>query len=115
MFDVIYSWIDVIWLPIVYFGAYKQHRWWSIGLILFSMTLIRLLAEIMTYSGYNNGIMGFLEANVHTRGIIVSSFFYILFMILSYYSKDTKGAAFMAACLSIFFMIFVSSSIAMIL
>lgn len=115
MFDIIYSWADAIWLPVIYFCSYKQHRWWALGLVLSSMLLIRLLAETITYSGYNHGIMGFLDSDVHIRGMAVSSLFYVMFMILSHYSKDTKGVVFMAASLSVFFMIFVSASIAMLL
>jgi len=115
MFSFIYSWIDVIWLPVMYFAVHKQHRWWSLGFVLSSMILIRLLAEMMIHGGYDNGVLGFLDSHVHIRGIVVSSFFYVLFMILAHYSQETRGAIFLAACLSIFFMIFVSVSIVMLL
>ena len=115
MFDFIYSWVDALWLPIMYYGVHKQHRWYALGFVLSSMILIRLLAETIIYSGYDTGIMGLLNSNVYTRGIVVSCFFYIIFLIMSYYSQNTKGVVFMAACLSFFFMIFVSAAIAMVL
>ncbi len=59
--------------------------------------------------------MGFLNWHVHTRGLIVSSFFYTLFMLLAHFSKKTEGIVFMAACLSIFFMIFLFASLFMLL
>ena len=115
MFDLIYLWVDLIWLPIAYFITHKNHRWWSLGFIVASMVLVRLLSELMTFIGYSNGIMGFMSSNVHTRGLVVSSIFYVLFFIMAYFSSSTKGVVFMAACLTIFFAIFVTSSLIMVL
>ncbi len=115
MFNFLYLWADVIWLPIIFFIVHKKHRWWSLGFVISSMVLIRLLAEIMTYIGYENGIMGLMDANVHTRGLFVSSFFYFLFIIMAHYSSGTRGAVFMAGCLTFFFAIFVTGSLIMVL
>ncbi len=115
MFNFIYLWADVIWLPIIFFTVHKKHRWWSLGFVISSMILIRLLAEIMIHIGYENGIMGFMTSNVHSRGLFISSFFYILFILVAHYSSDTRGVLFMAACLSFFFAIFVICSLVMVL
>lgn len=115
MLHFIYLWIDTIWLPIAFFAVHKSHRWWAIGFVLGSMVLIRLLAEIFTYIGYPQGIMEIMKSNVHTRGLAVSSIFYMLFILIAHFSKNTQGVVFMAACLSFFFMIFVTSSIVMVL
>lgn len=115
MLHFLYIWIDTIWLPIAFFGVHKKHRWWSLGLVLGSMILIRLLAETFDYIGYPQGIMGILESNVHNRGLVVSGIFYILFLLVAHFSKNTQGVVFMAACLSFFFMIFVTTSIVMVL
>ena len=115
MFDYLYVWIDIIWLPIAYLTVHKQHRWWAVGLVLGSIILIRLQAEMMTYIGYGNGIMGVLQSNVYTRGLIVSSIYYILFLIMAHFSRKTQGVVFMAACLTIFFAIFATTAIVMLL
>ncbi len=115
MFDFLYLWADVIWLPITYFSVHKKHRWCAIGFILCSMILIRLQAEIMTHIGFDNGIMGLLSSNVHTRGLYVSSFYYILFLIMARFSQSTKRVVFLAACLTIFFLIFATAAIVMLL
>ncbi len=111
----IYFWADAIWLPIAFFAVHKKHRWWSVAFVVASMTLIRLMSEIMIHSGYDNGIMGFMTSNVHSRGIVVSSIFYILFIIVAHFSPKTEGVVFLAACLSFFFSIFVTTSIVMLL
>lgn len=99
----------------MFFGVHKPHRWWALGFVISSIVLIRLMVEVMTYIGYEFGIMGFWDAHVHTRGVIVSSFFYILFLLLAHFSRRTEGVVFMAACLSIFFMIFVVTATVMLL
>ena len=106
MDGLIYYWIDIIWIPILFFGVHKKHRWWALGFVISSMILIRLQSEIMTYIGYEFGIMGFMEMNVHTRLLAVSSFFYTLFLLMAHFSSRTQGVVFMAASLSFFFMIF---------
>ncbi len=115
MFEFLNFWADAIWMPIAYFSVHKKHRWWALGLVIACMILIRLQAEIMVYIGYGNGIMGFMTSNVHTRGIAVSSFYYILFIIIAHFSPKTEGIVFMAACLSFFFSIFVTTAIVMLL
>ncbi len=115
MFDFLYLWADILWLPVAFIIVHKHHRWWAVGFIICSMILIRLQAEMMTFIGYDRGIMGIMDSNVYSRGLIISSIFYILFFIMAHYSKDTKGVIFMAACLTIFFAIFVTTALVMLL
>ena len=115
MLDTFYYWIDVIWIPVLFFGVHKKHRWWALGFVISSIIISRLLAEVMVYIGYPTGIMGLMELNVYKRGIIVTSFFYILLLILAHFSRRTEGVVFLAACLTFFFMIFATTAIAMLL
>lgn len=115
MFTVLYYWIDVIWIPIMFFGVHKVHRWWALGFVISCIILARLQVEFMLYSGYPNGIMGFWDAHVQTRALVVTGIFYSLFLIMAHFSKRTQGVVFMAACLSIFFMIFLVGSLVMLL
>ncbi len=115
MFSAIYYWIDLIWVPILFFGVHKVHRWWALGFVIACMILVRLLSEFMTHIGYPYGIMGILEAHVHTRALVVSSFFYSFFLIIAHFSSKTEGIVFLAAALSIFFMIFLVGSLTMLL
>ncbi|PCJ97014.1 MAG: hypothetical protein COA45_10350 [Zetaproteobacteria bacterium] len=115
MFEFLNFWVDAIWIPVAYISVHKKHRWWALGFVIASMILIRLQSEIMVYIGYGNGIMGFMTSDVHTRGIIVSSSYYILFIFMAHFSPKTEGVVFMAACLSLFFAIFVTAAFVMLL
>jgi len=111
----IHYWIDIIWVPILFFGVHKVHRWWSLGFVISTMIFMRLQAEIMTHIDYPTGIMSILESNVYSRGIVINSTFYVLFLLMAHFSSGTRGVVFMAACLSIFFMIFVCNAVIMLL
>tara|TARA_R110001592_G_scaffold3525_18_gene20023 strand:- start:8231 stop:8578 length:348 start_codon:yes stop_codon:yes gene_type:complete len=115
MESLIYYWIDVIWIPILFFGVHKKHRWWALGFVISTMILIRLQSEIMTHIGYEYGIIGYMTINVHTRLLAVSSFFYALYLLMAHFSSKTQGVVFMAASLSFFFMIFLIGSLVMLL
>lgn len=115
MFEFIYLWADIIWIPIVFFLVHKKHRWISVAFVISCMILIRLIAEVMVFIGYEKGIMGFVDMNVHMRGLIISSAFYVLFLLMAHFSSQTDRIVFMAACLSIFFMIFFVASLSMLL
>jgi hypothetical protein len=111
----VYYWIDVIWLPIAFFLVHKKHRWWSIGFVVSCMVFMRLQVELMEFIGYPNGILKLISADVNARMLMVYSIFYMLFLIMAHYSPKTEGVVFMGACLGIFFMLFVVSSLIMVL
>lgn len=112
---MLYYWIDLIWVPVLFFGVHKRHRWYASGFAVVSIILVHTLSEIMTSIGYEYGIMGFMESKVHTRLLIVSSVFYTVLLGIAHYSPRTEGVIFMAESLSLFFIIFVVGSIVMVL
>ena len=113
--SVLYYWIDVIWLPIAFFAVHKRHRWWSVAFVFTCMLMMRMQIELVTYGGFDTGIMGFVEMDVYTRGLITYSVFYALFLLMAYFSPRTQGVVFMGACLAIFFFAFVTSTAVMVL
>lgn len=115
MFELIYRWIDILWLPLAFFLVHKQHRWWSLALVASCMMVMRLQVEIIESTGFNFGFLGLSGLHAHTRGLIVYSVFYIILLILAHFSPNTRGVVFMAACLGIFFMAFFTSMIFMCL
>lgn len=115
MFDILYYWIDVIWIPIAFFLVHQKHRWWSVGFVVGCMILMRLQVEMMAYIGHPNGILTLLNAHVNARLMVVYSIFYILFLVMAHYSPKTEGVVFMGACLGLLFMVFIVSSLVMIL
>lgn len=115
MIDFILYWIDIIWVPIIFFGVHKKHRWWALGFVICSMLIMRIISETFLYIEYPTGILGIMTSNVYSRGLIVTSIFYMLYLIVAHYSSKTEGVVFMAASLTFFFAIFVTCSLIMLL
>lgn len=115
MFELIYRWIDILWLPLAFFLVQRHQRWWAIGFIVSSMLVMRLQVEIIESTGFNFGFLGLSQLQAHTRGIFVYSFFYTLFLIFTHFSPNTRGVMLMATCLTLFFMAFFSSMLFMCL
>lgn len=115
MDEFIRYWLDVIWLPILFMLVHKQHRWWTLGFGFACLIMLRMQTEIFNGIHRENGIMGVISTDVHTRAQITYSVFYILFLLMAHYSPGTKGVVFMAACIAVFFMAFVTSTLVMAL
>jgi len=115
MFDLLYRWIDLLWIPVFFFGVHKHHRWYGAGFAIGSIVLVHTLSEIMTSIGYPDGIIGYMSSNVHSRLLITSGLIYSLFLLIAHYSPGTKGVVFMAASLTFFFLTLVIGSIVMVL
>ncbi|GJL85823.1 MAG: hypothetical protein DHS20C02_15980 [Micavibrio sp.] len=79
------------------------------------MFMMRMEIELMTEIDKEHGILTLLHSHIHNRLLIVYSFIYIIFFVLSYYSQNTRGAIFMAATISFFFFALITSVLAMVL
>lgn len=112
--DVSYQWIDLLWLPLVFYAVHKPHRMIALGFMAGCMVMMRLQVEILTSIGYPNGIVGLMSAPVLTRGLAVYSLAYLFFFIMAYYSPGSRPVIFFAACLAIFFAGFFTSMILML-
>ena len=111
----ILQYIDLLWLPLGLLTMHKQHRGWAIGFFIGCMLMMRLQAELMVSTGYDNGFLGLLEMGAHRRGQITYSIFYVIYIALAVYSPGTKGPIFMAASISIFFAALFTSMIVMLI
>jgi hypothetical protein len=56
-----------------------------------------------------------MTSNAYDRALATYSIFYALYLIMVYFSPSTRGAIFVAASISIFFMAFFSTAIIMLL
>ena len=83
--------------------------------MLLCMLTMRIGVELVRGSGFDTGFFNLLTSDIFNRAQIVYSIFIIIFLILSHYSPNTKGAVYMAASISIYFMAFVSSMVVMVL
>lgn len=109
------GWLDVTWIPIALILVHKGQRLKACAFIIVCMVVMRLQIQIFDQMGFAKGVTGFIDWPLIMRGYVVYGFFILLFIILSYFSPFTRGAIYLAACLSIFFMAFTVSSIVLIL
>lgn len=111
----IIQWIDLIWLPLAWFVVHKPQRWWTLGTLASCMLMLRLQAELMESIGYPQGILPFMDSHVFSRGLGVYAIYYVIYLLIAYYSPDSKGALFMGVSLSVFFMAFFTAIAVMVL
>lgn len=114
--DIVYQWMDLIWLPLGLFIAHnRQQRLMVSAFFISCMMMMRLQVEVMQSINYTHGLAGILTSGVFERGMVVYSIFYLLYLVLVHFSPGSRGAVFFAASISIFFMAFFISSIIMLL
>ncbi|MCB9982762.1 MAG: hypothetical protein H6861_03675 [Rhodospirillales bacterium] len=113
--NFIIQYIDVLWLPLGLLAVHKPQRGWAAGFFIGCMVMMRLQAELIISTGYENGFLGLFETSVHRRGQIAYSVFYVLYIALAVYSPNTKGVILMAASISMFFTAMLVSMIVMII
>lgn len=109
------DWLDATWLPIALILVHRGQRIKACAFIAVCMIVMRLQIQIFDQMGFAKGITGFIDWPLIVRGYVVYGVFILLFIILSYFSPFTRGAIYLAASLSIFFMAFTVSSIVLIL
>lgn len=115
MMDILIEHIDWIWLPIGWFAVHKKHRIKAVGFIMACILMLRLQVELMEEINHPTGIMTLMDSHVLDRGQIVYAVFIMLFLILAHFSAQTEKIIFFAACLSVYFMAFVASTLIMLL
>ncbi len=106
---------DAAWIPLAALVVNRGQRLKVIGFILLCMLVMRLQIEIVQSTGFAKGFTGWIDMSLYHRGLITYGFFIGLFLILSIFSPMTRGPVYLAACLSIFFMAFVTSFVVMII
>ena len=108
------QWIDICWLVMAFIVARREQRPWVVSYMIGSMVMMRMLSELMDYIGYPNGITTLLDMPVHTRALLVYSFFYIAYIAFFHYNPNAKGTLLMAASIAFFFATFFTTAVIMI-
>lgn len=112
--ESVYIWADILWIPLALLIVHKGQKIKACAFIIVCMLVMRLQIEIVEMFEFPRGITGLLDFPVLYKGYIIYGFFILLFLLLSYFSRGTRGPIYLAAGLSIFFMAFAVSSIVMI-
>ena len=112
----IYHYIDLIWLPVAWFVAHKQHRLKALAFVATCLISLRTQVELMESTGFDTGFLpGIMDSHVYPRGLIAYSVVIMLFLILAHYSPRTEKIVFFAAALSIYILAFCFSMLLMAL
>lgn len=115
MGELIYQWIDLVWLPVGWLAVHKNHRIQTAAFILTCIFTLRLQVELIELTGYDTGFLPFMDSAVYTRGLVVYGVIIALFLILAHFSPKTRSIVFFAAALSIYFFAFCVSMVIMVL
>lgn len=110
----VWNWLDILWIPFAVAIVHKGQIIKASAYIIVCMMVMRLQIQIIDMMGYNTGVTGWLDWPAIVRGYVVYGFFIGLFLLLSYLSPYTKGAIYLAASLTLFFIAFTISSIVFI-
>lgn len=110
-----YLWIDLLWLPVALIVT-RRRKWLVMtGFILACVLLLRLQVELLAEGGYPNGLLGFMQMGILTRGQITYSVFIAAFLLITRYSPGVNRNILVAAAITIFFAAFCISSVIMVL
>lgn len=115
MGDLVYQWIDLIWLPVGWFAVHRQHRLKTVLFIAACVLTLRTQVELMDSIGFDTGFLPLLKTPLYTRGLVVYSVVIALFLVLAHYSRATQKIVFFAATLTVYFFAFCISMLAMAL
>lgn len=115
LLDLAQNWIDLLWLPVAVLVVHPPQRVKAAAFVVLCAVVMRLQVQIIESTGFDTGFTGWIESSSHMRGLMVYSVFIMLYLILSYFSPETRGAIYLAASLSLFFMAFVASTIVMVI
>lgn len=115
MTDLLYQWIDLIWIPISIFIVHKHQRIKTVFFVLSCILTLRLQVELMEEIDKATGFFKIMDSYVFHRGLVLYGIVIALFLILAHFSPKTKPAVFLAAAISIYILSFAMSMLLMIL
>ncbi len=107
--------MDLLWLPVALVAVHKGQRLNTAAFILICIMTLRAQIELMQSMGHPNGIVGLLHSGAYERGLVVYGIIFALFLVLAYFSPNTRGIIYFAATLSIYIFAFCISMLVMAL
>lgn len=115
MGELIYQWIDLIWIPVAWFVVNERHRWYAVAFAVTCSLTLRTQAELMRSIGHETGMLHILNGDVYGRGLITYGIIVGLFLLLSHFSQGTAKIVYFAACLSVYIFAFCGTMVLMLL
>lgn len=96
-------------------AVHKGQRLNTAVFLLVCIMTLRAQVELMERIGHPNGLMGLIGAHAYERGLVTYGIIFALFLILAYFSPNTKGIVFFAATLTVYIVSFCISMLVMTL
>ena len=115
MHDLIYQWLDCLWLPLGLVMVRRGQRLMTLAFIATCIITLRTQLELMQGIGRNHGFLNLINLGLYERGLIIYGLVIGLFLILAHFSPRTKGAIFLAAMITLYIFGFCASMLAMVL
>jgi hypothetical protein len=109
MIEILLSWLDLLWVPLVLIMMHKDQKFKSVIFVLVCILALRLQVELMRDIGYENGVLPFFTWPALYRGYVVYGLFMGMFLFLAHISKERNSYIFMAAGISVFIFAFIIS------
>jgi len=114
--EMIVQWLDLVWLPVVFFLVIPRMKWVAIGFVTACILMLRMQIEVLEEFGIaKEGIRGMLTSDPFHRGLATYSVIILLYVLLTVSSKRTMTEVYLAASITIFILAFTISSVLMIL
>lgn len=113
--NFILQYIDLIWLPLAYFAAHKNHRRTALLCIMGCALLMRMQVEMVVTMGYPRGVLNILDIQAFNRGLIIYTIFYITYLVFLHMSSESDKSVVLASSIGMFFMVFFASSVLLML
>lgn len=109
------GWLDAVWVPVAGLVVHKGQRLKATAFVVLCMAVMRLQIEIVESTGFKTGFTGLWDASLYHRGVATYTVFIAIYLLLSYFSPYTKGAIYLAASITIFFLAFLVSSLVLVI
>lgn len=110
----VWNWLDALWIPVALLIVHKSQKIKAAAFVVLCMTVLRLQIEIIEGFKLERSITGLFDYPLIFKGYVAYGLFFALYLLLSYLSPYTRGAIYLAATLSIFFMAFTVSTVVLI-
>lgn len=114
-FQELYSYIDLLWIPLGLLVAHKGQKVFVCGYFLMCFAMLRLQLELMNAISFPKGIIGLMIYDLFDRGILTYGVFGVLYLVLTVFSPGPLKVVFMAFSISLFIAALVVSTIVMVL
>jgi hypothetical protein len=115
MFDTIYQWLDLLWIPIGVFAVHKEQRIKTAVFIVTCIFTLRTQVKFGESFGFDTGVFSIIDSSLLYRGYVVYGFFIASFILLAFFSPKTEKIIVFAAAISMYLLAFCVYFLSMLL